>query len=312
MEKREFTVSEEEAGIRVDKYIAVKLGDEYSRTYVKNLMDQGMVRVSGEDVKPRYITCEGDRVLLEMLPPETSEVEPEDIPLEILYEDDWLIVVNKPAGMVVHPGAGNRKGTLVGALLHHCGKLPGGGDLERPGIVHRLDKGTSGVMVVAKNDRAMRAISRQFQKRTVNKGYVTVVRGAVELDNGVVDAPIGRHTGDRRKMDVDHGIMGKHARTIYHVVKRLGKFTLLDIELDTGRTHQIRVHMKHLGHPVEGDIQYGGGSGMTRPALHAKKLGFTHPHTGDYVEFEAPMPEDMSDFLEKVAGGDNPPEEKDR
>jgi len=306
MEKREFTVAGGEDGIRVDKYIAVKLGDGYSRTYVKNLMDRGMVRVGGEEVKPRYITREGDRVFLEMLPPETSEIEPEDIPLDIIYEDEWIIVVNKPAGMVVHPGAGNKKGTLAGALLHHCGKLPGGDETGRPGIVHRLDKDTSGVIVAAKDERAMRSLARQFQKRAVKKEYMAVVRGTVELDNGVIDAPVGRHAVDRRKMDVEHGGSGKHARTVYHVVKRLGRFTLLDLELGTGRTHQIRVHMKHLGHPVAGDRQYGGGIEMSRQALHARKLGFTHPDTGKYVEFEAPVPGDISDFLDKAAGGDQP------
>lgn len=299
MEKRTFKVKEEEAGVRIDKYIAVKLGEDYSRTYVKHLMDNSLVHVNGREVKPRYAACGGDEVVVEMLPQEVSEITPENIPIDILYEDQWIIVVNKPAGMVVHPGAGNKTGTLVNALLYHCGDLPTADENFRPGIVHRLDKDTSGVMVVAKNDRALRSLAKQFQKRTVKKCYVALVKGRVEMDNGIIDAPVARHSQDRKKMDIEY-TRGKNARTVYHVIKRFKDFTLLRLDLETGRTHQIRVHMKHLGYPVLGDVTYGGPGKMARQALHAEMLKFTHPDTGEKVEFTSPMPDDMKEFIEKA------------
>ncbi|NQT32128.1 MAG: RluA family pseudouridine synthase [Candidatus Omnitrophica bacterium] len=298
MDELTFTVTQEEAGIRVDKCIALRLGEEYSRTYVKYLMDNGFVSVNEKSVKPSYITHEGDEVFLELVPsPEDMDIEPEDIKLTILYEDEWVIVIDKPAGMVVHPGAGNKKGTMASALLYHCGKLPDAGDRARPGIVHRLDKGTSGVIVAAKNERALRSLSRQFQKRAVKKCYLVLVKGRVEIDNGVIEVPVARHSTDRKKMSVDHD-SGKPARTVYHVLERFERFTLLRLELFTGRTHQIRVHMQHIGYPVIGDVKYGGDRRMPRQALHAELLGFTHPDTGEYMEFTSPMPEDMKEFLE--------------
>ncbi len=295
-----FLVEPDEAGTRIDKCIALRLGDEYSRTYVKYLIEHGLVRVNDETVKPRYSAREADNVVVEMVPLEKEEdVEPEDILLDILYEDNWVIVVNKKAGMVVHPGAGNKTGTLVSALLHHCGCLPDAGDDQRPGIVHRLDKDTSGVIIVAKNDRALRSLSKQFQNRTTKKEYIALVKGHVELDNGVVDEPLARHTGDRKKIIVDHE-RGKASRTIYHVVRRFKKFTFLRLEPETGRTHQIRVHMKYLGHPIVGDVTYGGGRWMSRQALHAESLGITHPGEGKFMEFSAPMPDDIREFLDNA------------
>ena len=267
--------------------------------YVKFLMDSGLVLVNEKDVKPHYTAREGDEVFLRMIPQEReSTLTAEDIPLNILYEDEWIIIVNKPAGMVVHPGSGNRKGTLANALLHHCGKLADLGDELRPGIVHRLDKDTSGVIVVAKNDRALRSLAKQFQKRVVKKRYVALVKGRVELDNGVVEAPVARHAVNRQKMDVEY-VKGKSARTTYHVIRRFKGFTLLELELETGRTHQIRVHMKHIGHPVLGDRTYGRTDGIERQALHAEMLGFTHPDTGKYVEFHAPVPKDIQEVIDK-------------
>jgi len=297
MERLEFTAGPGEAGTRIDKCVALKLGADYSRTFARSLIDRDRVLVGGRPVKPRYILKEGDKVFLEIPPPEAVELEAEDIPLEMIYEDASLAVINKPAGMVVHPGAGNRKGTLVNALLHHCGALPGG-EGARPGIVHRLDKDTSGVILVAKSERAMRRLAGQFKKREVKKRYTALVKGVVELDNGVVEAPVARHAGDRKKMAVEHSI-GKEARTVYHVERRFRSFTLLSLEPETGRTHQIRVHMKHIGHPLVGDSKYGGGSGMKRHALHAARISFIHPDTGERLEFSAPMPEDMKEFIER-------------
>ena len=299
MKEMKFTVESLGAGSRIDKYIAVKLGEGYSRTYVKFLMESGFVHVNGEEVKPRYIVSEGEEIILEMPPPEASDIEPENIPIDILYEDEWIIVLNKPAGMVVHPGAGNRGGTLVNALLYHCENLADTGDEFRPGIVHRLDKDTSGIMVVAKTDRALRSLAKQFQQRTIKKRYVALVAGRVEMDNGVVDAPLARHAVDRRKMDIEYE-GGKEARTVYHVVRRFKNFTVLKLDLETGRTHQIRVHMKHLGYPILGDTTYGGRGKMSRQALHSEALTFTHPDTGKTLEFTVPLPKDMKDFVENA------------
>jgi 23S rRNA pseudouridine1911/1915/1917 synthase len=285
--------------MRVDKCIALRLGEGYSRVYVKFLMDSGHVKVNGKDVKPRYAVRAGDSISVRMAPQEKeSALTAENIPLDVLYEDEWLVVVNKPAGMVVHPGAGNKKETLANALLYHCGRLADSGDELRPGIVHRLDKDTSGVIVVAKNDRALRSLAKQFQKRTVKKRYIALVKGRVELDNGVVEAPVARHAVNRQKMDIEY-VKGKKARTVYHVVRRFKGFTFLQLELETGRTHQIRVHMKHIGHPVLGDRTYGRTDGIRRQALHAEMLGFTHPDTGKYVEFHAPIPRDIQEILDK-------------
>lgn len=303
MEERRFRVGYEDAGIRVDKYIALQLGEGYSRTYVRYLMDSDLIMVNSKSVKPRYITSEGDVIHLSLPPVEKDErTEPENIPINVIYEDDWLIVVDKPAGMVVHPGSGNKTGTLVNALLHYCGPLPETDDARRPGIVHRLDKNTSGVMVAAKRDRAMRSLSKQFQNRKVKKRYVAIVKGIVEMDNGIVDAPLARHKVDRKKMAVDHD-KGKAAKTVYHVERRFKGFTLLKLEPETGRTHQIRVHMKLLGHPLVGDILYGGNRMMARQALHAEMLGFTHPDTGKYVEFISPVPADMKETIEMLEAG---------
>ncbi|MFH1552631.1 MAG: RluA family pseudouridine synthase [Candidatus Omnitrophota bacterium] len=298
MEEFKFTVGATEAGDRIDKCITSKLGEGYSRTFVKFLMDNDFVRVNDKAVKPHYIAHEGDEIFLELPPPEAKDIEPENIPIKILYEDESIIVVDKPAGMVVHPGAGNKTGTLVNALLYHCSKLPDTGDETRPGIVHRLDKDTSGVIVAVKNDRSLRSLAKQFQKRTVKKRYWALVEGRVEMDNGVVEAPVARHVTDRKKMDVEY-TGGKKARTVYHVIRRFDKFTLLCLEPETGRTHQIRVHMKHLGHPVLGDTKYGARPVIARQALHAEMIGFTHPVTGKHVEFASPMPEDMKEILKK-------------
>lgn len=299
MEELKFTVEAGESGLRIDRCIALRLGEDYSRTLVKTLIDDRHVTVNGKEVKAHYLSKERDEVHVKFPPPEKSELEPEDIPIKVIYEDKAIIVVDKPAGLVVHPGSGNKKGTLVNALLYHCKGLPEADDRSRPGIVHRLDKDTSGVIVVAKNDKAMRSLAKQFQKRAVKKRYVALVKGVVEFDNGVIDAPIGRHETRRETMDVVDEEDGRHARTVYHVVKRFPNFTLLSIELETGRTHQIRVHMKHIGHPVLGDTIYGKKDGLARQALHAEMLGFTHPETSKYVEFVSPLPKDIKEVIDR-------------
>ncbi|MDP8259287.1 MAG: RluA family pseudouridine synthase, partial [Candidatus Aadella gelida] len=281
---------------RIDKVVTSVLGEDYSRTYAKSLIDDDFVTVNGETVKPKYTVSENDKVIIKIPDPETSFAEPENIPLEILYEDAGIVVINKPAGMVVHPGAGNKKGTLVNALLYHCGNLPDTGDPGRPGIVHRLDKDTSGVIIAAKNDKVLRSLGKQFQNRTIKKTYIALVKGRVELDNGIVDLPIGRSSKDRKKMDVDI-LGGKDAYTVYHVVKRFSKFTILRVEPKTGRTHQIRVHMKHIDYPLLGDVKYGYPQGMERHALHAESITFTNPETAKTMEVKAPMPEDMKEVI---------------
>jgi len=287
--------------MRIDKCVSVNLGEEYSRTYIKDLIDQGQMTVNGKNEKPKYIVKEGDVVELTIIPPEPLRAAPEYIPLNIIFEDDWIIVLNKPAGLVVHPGSGNKNGTLVNALLYYADRLADTGDELRPGIVHRLDKDTSGVIVIAKNERALRSLAKQFQKRAITKKYIAVVKGVISHDSGVVDAPIARHKIDRHKMDVvDDEDEGRNARTVYRVVKRFSDCTLVEVHPETGRTHQIRVHMKHIGHPVLGDAVYGGKSpDIPRQALHAETLGFTHPDSGKYVEFHAPVPDDIMKVIKQ-------------
>lgn len=298
MEELNFTVNEEASGGRIDKYVTEQLGEDYSRMLVKHLIEQGYILVNGSKVKPNYSIRPADEIFVEIPPPEASFLEPEDIPIDIIHEDEWILVVNKSPGMVVHPGAGNKTGTLAAALLFHCGNLPDAGDDMRPGIVHRLDKDTSGVIVVAKTDKAMRSLSKQFQDRTVKKQYAALVKGRIEIDNGVIEEPLARHPVDRKKMAIDH-TYGKHSKTTYHVIKRFERFTFIRLDLDTGRTHQIRVHMKHLGHPVLGDLTYGGPAVIKRQALHAEKIELTHPASSDRVVFEAPIPEDMQKLIDE-------------
>lgn len=292
-----YFVEKEEKNLRLDVFVTEKLGADYSRSFAKKIIDTNNALVNGEAVKPSYRLREGEEILIKIPAIEELDIRPENIPLDILYEDDDIVVVNKSAGIVVHPGAGNFEGTLISGLLYHCKFLAEGSDSTRPGVVHRLDKNTSGVIVIAKNDKALRFLARQFQNREVRKIYIALVKGKVELDNGIINVPIGRHKGDRKKMAVDLE-KGKEACTIYHVEKRFGdKVTLLNIELKTGRTHQIRVHMKHIGHPIIGDISYGGPNFMQRQALHSSELEFTHPTTGKKVKFKSELPEDMKNFI---------------
>ncbi|MBF0216506.1 MAG: RluA family pseudouridine synthase [Candidatus Omnitrophica bacterium] len=292
MEETKYLISDDQPPCRVDKYVATMLGDERSRTYVRDLITEGHITVNGASVKPSYVLKPGDSVSCLFAPKGSSDIEPEEIPVNVIYEDNWIMVIDKTAGLVVHPGAGNKNGTLVSAVLFRCREVASSGDGARPGIVHRLDKDTSGLIVVAKNDRAHRSLSKQFQKRNVKKRYIALVRGVVGPDNGIVDQPLARDLKDHRRIVVDHE-RGKPACTVFHVAKRFERFTVLKLEPESGRTHQIRVHLAHIGHPVLGDKVYGIGNEMPRHALHADKLGFTHPDTGKFVEFVAPVPEDM-------------------
>lgn len=286
-----FTVPEGGKEMRVDRFLSKQL-PMHSRTRIQDVIRQGLVLRNGLALRPSEILRPGDSVTWQepdAAPCTTAE--PEDIPLDILYEDEELIVLNKPAGMVVHPGAGNRESTLVSALLFHSGSLSKIGGEERPGIVHRLDKETSGCIVVAKSDVSHRELARQFASRGVQKTYIALVEGTPRVKDGIIDAPIARHPVHRKKMAVAAPAKGRDAVTEYHVVSAGTKQSLVECRPKTGRTHQIRVHLKHLGHPVVGDPLYGKRGDYTRHMLHAWKLVFTHPVSGKTLEFEAPIPD---------------------
>jgi 23S rRNA pseudouridine1911/1915/1917 synthase len=289
-------VPREAAGQRLDQFLRQELPG-HSRAFLQKLIVQGDVRVNGRAAKASYKVRAGDDVAVEIPPPRPLEAQPEEIPLDVLHEDDDLIVVNKPAGLVVHPATGNYEHTLVNALLHHCrGRLAGIGGVERPGIVHRLDKGTSGCIVVAKTDFAHQSLVAQFKSRGVKKIYRAVCWGKVARPSGRIETVIGRSERDRQKMSA-RAARGRQAVTDYRVLKQFADFALVELHLHTGRTHQIRVHMAHIGHPVVGDATYGRARptniSVARPLLHAYKLGFTHPRSKRFVEFTAPVPEDM-------------------
>jgi 23S rRNA pseudouridine1911/1915/1917 synthase len=290
----EFVVSKNDAKVRLDQFLAKRL-PEYSRSRLQQLIRSGFVRLNGATSRPRQIVRGGDKVNLIEPPPEKIDVRPELIPLEILFEDDDLIVINKPAGLTVHPGAGQRDHTLVNALLSHCATLSGIGGKERPGIVHRLDKETSGCVVVAKNDMAHRDLSKQFAARTVEKIYLALVAGKLGKPAGVIEEKIGRHPVHRQRMRVT-SVRGRTAKTEYRVIRSSDQASLIECRLHSGRTHQIRVHLHHLGHPVVGDKIYAPrfAKNFARQMLHARKLGFRHPRTGKWKNFEAPLPADFA------------------
>lgn len=296
MEKYTFQISEREPSIRLDHYLVSVFPKPISRSHIKKLIDNGNILINGAKVKVHHKVRTGEKieVALEELP--FLSLEPEDIPLDIIYEDDDIIVVNKPPGMATHPGPGITSGTLVNALLHHCKSLSTVND-ARPGIVHRLDKDTSGIMVVAKNNFSHMELAKQFKERTVKKRYIALVRGILELDEGVVDLPIGRHPSLRQKMAVRYD-SPKKAITEYKVLKRLKDFTMVELNLKTGRTHQIRVHMTYLGHPILGDKKYGAKDRFPRQALHSYFLSFSHPRTGENLEFIAELPADIKNLVD--------------
>jgi 23S rRNA pseudouridine1911/1915/1917 synthase len=263
---------------RLDRYLAQALKD-HSRAQIQRWIAEGCVRLSGRRLKASHRVVSGEELEIEIPPPEVSDLKAEKIPLDKVYEDEYLLVINKPAGMVVHPAPGNPTGTLVNALLAHSSSWSAEAGPFKPGIVHRLDKETSGLLVVAKDDRIHRDLSRQFAERKVLRLYLAVVQGSPARDEGTISAPIGRHPVRRQKMSVQYGT-GREAVTRYRVLRRLRRAAVLELSLQTGRTHQVRVHLAHLGHPLLGDMRYGVLGGFSRQALHACRLGFEHPHTG--------------------------------
>ena len=315
--RMDFTIPAESAGQRLDVFLAAQL-PEMSRTRIHALMDAGRVLVDGAARKPSYRVAPGETVAVEIPPAPPAGVEPEAIPFEILYEDDDIAVVNKPAGMIVHPGAGADCGTLVAALLHHFGGIEGLSSIGapmRPGIVHRLDKGTSGALVVARTDAAHRQLAEAFRTRAVEKTYLALLHGRPKGEVGAIELPVSRDLRRRSRMTARRRV-GREARTAWRALLRLGGFTLVEADLHTGRTHQIRVHFSALGCPVVGDTLYGAprqeraGEGKLLPPLgrnflHAARLAFAHPRTGERVEFRAPLPAELADYLRLAARATN-------
>ncbi len=292
----------ETPGARLDKFLA-ESDAGISRSAAASLIESGAVLLNGKPANKKQKLCAGDEVLVRIPEPVPYEAKAENIPLDIVYEDADLLVVNKPKGMVVHPAAGNYEGTLVNALLYHCGdSLSGINGVLRPGIVHRIDKDTSGLLIVAKNDNAHQKLAAQIKEHSFAREYEAVVFGSLRDDRGVVDAPIGRHPVDRKKMCVTEK-NSKHAVTHYEVLRRYKGYTHIKCVLETGRTHQIRVHMAYLGHPVAGDPVYGVKNekvAFTGQCLHARKIGFVHPVSGQYLEFSSDLPPYFSAFLNKL------------
>ena len=297
------TAETEDAGTRADVFLAAKLG--VSRSNMQKLLEDGRVKRGEKIIKANYKVRAGEMFVVDIPEPEPIEAVPENIPLDIIYEDDDVVVLNKARGMVVHPAPGNYTGTLVNALLYHCSNLSGINSAIRPGIIHRLDKDTSGIMIVAKNDAAHISLSQQIQSKTAVRTYLAVVRGNIKTDSGTIETQIARDKTDRKKMAVVKD-GGRDAITDYEVLERFGKYTLVRCKLRTGRTHQIRVHMEYLGYPLVGDPKY---SPMKTPfgikgqALHSHTLEFTHPRTGERMKFEAPLPEDMHKIITRLHNG---------
>lgn len=293
---------EDTDGIRIDRYLSEYYTD-FSRSYLQKLLKDGGVLVDGKIVKSNYKVSSGERILMEIPEAVEPQILPEEIALDILYEDADIILVNKPKGMVVHPAAGHDSGTLVNALLAHCGDLSGINGVLRPGIVHRIDRDTTGVLVACKNDIAHNAIAEQLKVHSITRVYFAIVHGRISEDEGTIDAPIGRHPTDRKKMSINEK-NGKPAVTHYHVLQRSERFTCLECRLETGRTHQIRVHMASAGHPLLGDSVYGPAHcpypGLQGQTLHAGVLGLIHPRTGEYLEVQAPLPQYFMELLQKL------------
>jgi 23S rRNA pseudouridine1911/1915/1917 synthase len=308
-----FKVDDDSIGSRLDTYLAAKIHD-WSRARLQRLIENDDVLINSKPAKPSYKLRANDEIEVELITPDVSRFVPEDIPLEIVYEDEVLAVINKPAGLVVHPAAGISSGTLANAIAFHFQQLPSTSGVVRPGIVHRLDRDTSGLLVVAKTDAALENLADQFRDRTVFKLYAALVHGRVEAEKGNIDQPLARDTSNRTRMAVVRG--GRSAVSLFRVRRRYERFTLLDVELKTGRTHQIRVHLTWLKHPVVGDEIYGAGRDNTiqdprirarvrklgRHFLHAQKLAFTHPVSGQRLEFEAPLPDELALLLTDLGG----------
>ena len=299
-EQEKIIITENEAGQRADVGLAALL--ELTRSNMQKLLDEGRAVRGTKVLKSNYKLKLGEEITVTLPEPQPLDVQPENIPLDIIYEDEDVVVVNKARGMVVHPAAGNYSGTLVNALLYHCKNLSGINGVIRPGIVHRLDKDTSGIMICAKNDAAHVSLSQQIQAKTAKRTYLAVVRGNIKTDSGVIETQIARDKNDRKKMAVvKEG--GRDAVTEYEVLERFGKYTLVRCRLRTGRTHQIRVHMEYLGYPLVGDPKYSPMKtqfAIKGQALHSQTLEFTHPRTGERMQFEAPLPEDMHKIVTRL------------
>ena len=302
MEIKTIIINDINAGIRLDRILSEELPGS-SRSFFQKLLKEGNVTVNGKPVKPSYLASPGDSVEIRLPDPEELAVLPEDIPLDILYEDDDLLVINKPKDMVVHPAAGHSSGTLVNAVLYHCGEsLSGINGVMRPGIVHRIDKDTTGALLVCKNDFSHQALAEQLKVHSITRRYRAIVSGNIVEESGTVDAPIGRHPVDRKKMAVNYK-NGKEAMTHYTVLEHFRNASYIECALETGRTHQIRVHMSSIGHPLLGDEVYGNGKNpyhLQGQALHAMILGFVHPRTGEYMEFCAPLPDYFTTLLDRL------------
>lgn len=302
MQSEIFEAAEQDIGKRLDTCLTAKL-EKFSRSYVEKLIGDGSVQVNGKKEKAGYKIRNNDRVTVLIPEPVQLEVKAEEIDLDVLFEDNDIIVINKPRGMVVHPAAGNHTGTLVNALLEHCrDSLSDINGVIRPGIVHRIDKDTSGVLVVAKNNNSHAILSEKLKKHDIQRIYTAVAEGTIHEDSGKIDAPIGRHPVERKKMAVDVR-NGRNAVTHFRVLERFKSATLLELRLETGRTHQIRVHMSYIGHPLIGDAVYGKKKqkyGFEGQALHARLLGFIHPGTGEYMQFEAEAPVEFQRLVEKL------------
>lgn len=318
-EAREVALRPEDAGRRIDAVLAERWPD-LSRSRLRHLIKSGSITVNGEVAKPSRLARPGDRVVAAVPPRDTGTLAPEAMPLEVVYEDDALLVVNKPAGLVVHPGAGRRTGTLAAGLLHRLPGLAGVGGPDRPGIVHRLDQGTSGLLLVAKTETVRRRLAAALARREIHRDYLAFVWGEPRPREGRIEAPLGRDPRDRRRMAVV--ARGRPAATRYRVIESAGWASLLECSLETGRTHQIRVHLRQIGHPLLGDETYGGGAkralnapvaarrlageatgGLLRPALHAFRLAFSHPVSGDSIALESPLPADLLRLLARLRSG---------
>ncbi len=301
METYSFIIEPEDAGERIDTYLG-RVIDNVSRSYIQKLIKEGRVQIDGKPLKKKNIRLEEEmEVSIEVPEPEKLKVEPENIPVEIVYEDESLMIVNKPQGMVVHPAPGNYSGTLVNALMYHAENLSSINGVIRPGIVHRIDKDTSGILMIAKDNQAHNSLAHQLKEKTTKRVYVAIVHGRLKQDEGTIDAPIARHPKDRLKMAVVQG--GREAVTHYKVIKAYKNYSIVELRLETGRTHQIRVHMAHIGHPLLGDPVYGKKQEKIKhdgQLLHAKMLGFIHPRTEEYMEFDSELPAYFVDIINKI------------
>ncbi len=300
MDKFKFSVEEESVNKRLDVFIANRFQDK-SRSYIQKIIEEGNVTVNEQPKKSNYKLRFNDEIVVDIPQVEELIIKGEDIPLNILYEDNDVIVIDKKQGMVVHPAPGNYNGTLVNALLYHCKDLSGINGVARPGIVHRIDKDTSGVLVIAKNDKAHKKLAEQLKDHSMKREYIALVEGLIKKEEGTIDKPIARHPKDRLKMGIVED--GRRAVTHYKVIERFNKYTLIKCILETGRTHQIRVHMAHIGYPLVGDPVYGFAKqkfNLEGQMLHAKKLGFIHPSTEKYVEFESELPEYFKKVISKL------------